>query len=171
MLIRLCKHEICSWSFFSPPLTVLTNNFGLNCFFLLPILAIINPFLKEKMVPNKFLTSLLFAFARMTVCRLGWWPSHCHLSPAARTGHIQRASWQGCRFYVWGWCGIEPSCKPYPVCCSNMMWLKPVCDEWLNFRGEKLQCKNQLLLLCGWCDTDEISTARWSEGSFGLGCA
>lgn len=90
------------------------------------------------------------------------------LVPSSQDRTDSESSWQGCKFCVWGSCGIEPSCKPYPVWGSNMMWLKPVCDEWLNFRGQKVQCKNQLLL-CGCCDTDEMSTARWSKGSFGLG--
>lgn len=65
------------------------------------------------------------------------------------------------------------SCKTYPMCnsCSNSTWLKSACDEWLGFRGEKLQCKHHsVLLLRGQRDTDECPQHRdLCNDALGLG--
>lgn len=120
MLIRLCDHEIRSWSFFPSCLAVLTDNFGLNCCFLQKerashsghyqafcmVLIMVLDMCIER-VPDKCSASLPLAFAKMTVCTLGWRLSHCPMSPAARTACLQRASWQGCKFCVSGLCGIN----------------------------------------------------------------
>lgn len=123
LFIRLCEREICSWSFFPSSLAVLTDNFGLNCFYRRKepaILAIINPFLQEKMVPNVCLASLPSGFARMTVCRLGWWPSHCYLSPAPRTGHIQIAAGRAANSVFGGHVASSPPANP--ALCAAPTW-------------------------------------------------
>ena len=144
---------------------MVTDDFGLNCFFLqkerashsghLSSLAFNNLVLYGKRCCqiNALLPSPSLLQGRLCASWDGGhptapWPQlpgqHAFRQTTARSGTPASSN--------------TLSCKTYPRCdsCSSSTWLKSVGDERLDFRGEKLQCKNHSVpLLRGQRDADE----------------